>query len=161
RRLDEKAGISWTPGEALRQGPDSSSSEREPEILRAGLGPSGVCPVQPMRRRKSKASRARKATAARGARARRTDAQSGRSGLGRDQAVADAELGQQPLRPRRILLELAAQVVDVDAQELRFLAGIRPPHVLQQVFIRDEAARASHQRRAEPELDRRQLDLDA
>src|SRR5262245_34570604 len=56
------------------------------------------------------------------------------------QPVADALLGQQHARPRRIVLELAPQHRHVDAQVVRFLEVRFAPDLAQQLPAGDDLA---------------------
>src|SRR4051794_10603663 len=78
------------------------------------------------------------------------------SGLGRE-AVADARVGQDDLRARRIVLELAADVGDVDPQVVRLLAVARTPDLAQQRAVGEELAAVDGEHAQEVELDRREV----
>src|SRR3954447_228643 len=74
------------------------------------------------------------------------------------EAVTHPRLGVQVPRVRRIGLELAAQLVEVDAQVVRLLLVRRAPDRLQQVLLADQPARCPDQLRQQPPLGRRQPD---
>src|SRR5207244_34122 len=77
----------------------------------------------------------------------------------RGEPVADAGLGQQIAWPGGVGLELAPQVRHVHAQVVRLLGGLRPPHLLQQLPMRDDLARVMPERHQQPVLDRREVHL--
>ena len=75
------------------------------------------------------------------------------------QPVADADLGQQVARPRRIGFDLAAQRAHVDAQVLRRFDMRRAPHLAQQLAMRQHLAAVARERGQQLVFDRRQMDV--
>src|SRR4051812_7493367 len=82
------------------------------------------------------------------------------SRLGRE-AVADTGVGQDDLRPRRVVLELAADVGDVDAQVVRLVAVAGTPHLAQERGGGDGLAGVDGEHGEQVELDRREVDVGA
>src|SRR5262249_662759 len=78
-----------------------------------------------------------------------------------EQAIADAGLGEQVLRARRVLLELAPEMRHVDAQVVRLALRVGPPHLAQELALRHDPSGVAHQRGQEPVLDRAQVHLRA
>ena len=68
-------------------------------------------------------------------------------GSGRGQPVAHAGLDQQVARLGRVALDLGPQLAHVEAQVMRELGELGPPHIGQQLPVRHNAARAAHQAR--------------
>ncbi len=77
---------------------------------------------------------------------------------GADQPISHPRLGDDMLRLRRIALQFPAQMRHVDAQIVMALHMGRPPHVAQQLPVRQHPARMAHQGREQPIFDRREMD---
>src|SRR5829696_10086130 len=69
------------------------------------------------------------------------------------EAVADAAHGQDQLRSLRLLLELFAQVADVDVDRARVAVGGIAPYALEKHRAAEHSPRAASQRREHLELD--------
>src|SRR5215472_16091862 len=63
----------------------------------------------------------------------------------RVEAVAHPGLGEQVTGPGRLRLELAPQLGDIDAQLVALGLIRRPPDLLEELALRDQAAAVAHQ----------------
>src|SRR5262245_61701761 len=75
------------------------------------------------------------------------------------EAVAHAGLGDEVARARRIGLELAPDLGEVDAQVVRLRLVLGAPHLLKQLALRDELARVADEHLDDMPLGRREPDL--
>jgi len=79
----------------------------------------------------------------------------------RGQPVAHAAHGEQQLRRLGALLELLAQVADVDVDPARVAVRAVPPDRAQELVAREEVAGAAHERLHDLELREREVDAGA
>src|SRR6185295_16771946 len=77
----------------------------------------------------------------------------------RTQAIPESRLGDEIPRPRRIGLELGAQVADADAQAARVTDLPRPPHLADQRVLLDDRARVTRESLEHPEFERREMNI--
>ncbi len=83
------------------------------------------------------------------------------SGLGGDEAIADAWLGDEEAGMGGVRLELAAQADEVDAQVVGFVAVAVAPDTLQEQAVRQHFARIGNQLGQQGELGGGEADLGA
>src|SRR3984893_15672275 len=85
----------------------------------------------------------------------------GVGGLGGDEAVADAELGEQHARLGRVCFDLLADLADEDARVMGIVEVRRAPDFLEQELVGDLVARVLRQYLKEPVFLRREHDARA
>src|SRR5579884_1940 len=79
----------------------------------------------------------------------------------RREAVSNAWLGQNQLRMRRILLDLLAQIADVNAEVLGLVSVLSPPNPSKEVLVQDDTPRVRHELVEQLVLGGTELDVSA
>ena len=73
--------------------------------------------------------------------------------------IANAWLGPEVARARRVGLELAPELEHEDAQIVRLIVVVRPPDLSEQLSVGNDVAGMPHEGRQELVLDRCEVDL--